>query len=240
MRRCAVRQPQARCADAACRGRRPHRTGAARPGLHGLVRAAQSAGVRLRVGLARRAVERPHAAGRLRRRRRGPAVGGGDPPRWISLRRIAASAWSRTCTCCVTLWTKDNEPFEGQFTKFANVTLEPKPIAESLSDLACHQRGAAVQGAGGFRRLGFRAQPRRQDRRRLDDAFGQPRRLPPLLGVHPQGGQRRRTRHVGLRQYSLSPHQRERRQGGRARRLRRSSSISITAPTTARSGWRPG
>jgi alkanesulfonate monooxygenase SsuD/methylene tetrahydromethanopterin reductase-like flavin-dependent oxidoreductase (luciferase family) len=26
------------------------------------------------------------------------------------------------------LWTKDNEPFEGQFTKFANVTLEPKPI----------------------------------------------------------------------------------------------------------------
>ena len=55
----------------------PHRAGAARPGLHGLVRAAQSAGVRLRVGLARRAVERPHAAGRLRRRRRGPAVGGG-------------------------------------------------------------------------------------------------------------------------------------------------------------------
>jgi len=26
------------------------------------------------------------------------------------------------------LWTKDNEPFEGQFIKFANVTLEPKPI----------------------------------------------------------------------------------------------------------------
>ncbi len=26
------------------------------------------------------------------------------------------------------VWTKDNEPFEGQFTKFANVTLEPKPI----------------------------------------------------------------------------------------------------------------
>jgi len=26
------------------------------------------------------------------------------------------------------LWTKDNEPFEGQFTKFANVTLEPKPV----------------------------------------------------------------------------------------------------------------
>jgi alkanesulfonate monooxygenase SsuD/methylene tetrahydromethanopterin reductase-like flavin-dependent oxidoreductase (luciferase family) len=26
------------------------------------------------------------------------------------------------------LWTKDNEPFEGQFVKFANITLEPKPI----------------------------------------------------------------------------------------------------------------
>jgi len=26
------------------------------------------------------------------------------------------------------LWTKDNEPFEGQFFKFANITLEPKPI----------------------------------------------------------------------------------------------------------------
>ena len=26
------------------------------------------------------------------------------------------------------LWTKDNAPFEGQFVKFANITLEPKPI----------------------------------------------------------------------------------------------------------------
>jgi alkanesulfonate monooxygenase SsuD/methylene tetrahydromethanopterin reductase-like flavin-dependent oxidoreductase (luciferase family) len=26
------------------------------------------------------------------------------------------------------LWTRDNEPFEGQFVKFSNVTLEPKPI----------------------------------------------------------------------------------------------------------------
>jgi alkanesulfonate monooxygenase SsuD/methylene tetrahydromethanopterin reductase-like flavin-dependent oxidoreductase (luciferase family) len=26
------------------------------------------------------------------------------------------------------LWTKDNEPFTGEFTRFANVTLEPKPI----------------------------------------------------------------------------------------------------------------
>ena len=26
------------------------------------------------------------------------------------------------------LWNHDNEPFEGQFTRFANVTLEPKPV----------------------------------------------------------------------------------------------------------------
>jgi alkanesulfonate monooxygenase SsuD/methylene tetrahydromethanopterin reductase-like flavin-dependent oxidoreductase (luciferase family) len=26
------------------------------------------------------------------------------------------------------LWSKDNEPFQGQFTSFANVTLEPKPV----------------------------------------------------------------------------------------------------------------
>lgn len=26
------------------------------------------------------------------------------------------------------LWTRDNEPFEGQFTQFSNITLEPKPL----------------------------------------------------------------------------------------------------------------
>jgi len=26
------------------------------------------------------------------------------------------------------LWTRDNEPFVGQFTKFSNITLEPKPV----------------------------------------------------------------------------------------------------------------
>ena len=26
------------------------------------------------------------------------------------------------------LWTKDNEPFEGKFVKFSNITLEPKPV----------------------------------------------------------------------------------------------------------------
>ena len=76
------------------------------------------------------------------------------------------------------LWTKDNEPFEGQFVKFSNITLEPKPIQNPVSDLACDQRRAAVARAGRFRRLGFRADARRQDRRRLDDPFGQPRGFP--------------------------------------------------------------
>src|SRR6201988_1438520 len=26
------------------------------------------------------------------------------------------------------LWSRDNDPFEGQFTRFANITLEPKPV----------------------------------------------------------------------------------------------------------------
>src|SRR5262249_56100401 len=80
VRRRAVRQPPSRCVDAACGGGGANRTGAARPRLHGVVRAAQSARLRLRMGLARRAVERPHAPRRLRRRRRGSAVGGGERP----------------------------------------------------------------------------------------------------------------------------------------------------------------
>ena len=57
------------------------------------------------------------------------------------------------------LWTKDNEPFEGKFVKFANITLEPKPVQNPVSDLACHQRRAAVHGPVRFRRLGVRAAP---------------------------------------------------------------------------------
>ena len=87
------------------------------------------------------------------------------------------------------LWTKDNAPFEGQFVKFANITLEPKPIQNPVSDLARDQCRTAVPGPGGFRRLRVRAHPRRQDRRRLDDAFGQPRRFPPVVGFHPEGRQ---------------------------------------------------
>ena len=59
--------------------------------------------------------------------------------------------------------------------------------AVAVPDLARDQCRAAVQGAGGFRRLGVRAHARRQDRRRLDDAFGQSGGLSALLGVHPAG-----------------------------------------------------
>ncbi len=100
VRRRAVRQPAARCADAAGRRRRPHRTGAARAGLHGLVRAPRPDGVRLRMGLARRHLQRPHAARGLRRRRRGAAVGGRDRGDGDQARTTGASTWSRTCTCC--------------------------------------------------------------------------------------------------------------------------------------------
>ena len=46
------------------------------------------------------------------------------------------------------LWTKDNAPFEGQFVKFSNITLEPKPVQIAVPDLARDQRRAAVAGPG--------------------------------------------------------------------------------------------
>ena len=105
------------------------------------------------------------------------------------------------------LWTKDNEPFEGQFTKFANVTLEPKPVQNPCPIWLATNAERLSKGQAELRRLGFRADPRRQDRRRLDDAFGQPGGIPALLGFHPQGWQRRRARHVRIRQHPLPPHQ---------------------------------
>jgi len=35
------------------------------------------------------------------------------------------------------LWTKDNAPFEGQFVKFSNITLEPKPIQNPFRVCGC-------------------------------------------------------------------------------------------------------
>ena len=94
------------------------------------------------------------------------------------------------------LWTKDNEPFEGKFVKFSNITLEPKPIQNPCPIWLATNAERLSSGPGGFRRFGVRADARRQDRRWLDDAFGQSRGLPQLLGFHPEGRPRRRPRHV--------------------------------------------
>ena len=91
------------------------------------------------------------------------------------------------------VWTKDNEPFEGQFTKFANVTLEPKPIQNPCPIWLATNAERLSKGQAELRRLGFRAHAGWKDRRRLDDAFGQPGGIPALLAIHPQGWQRRRT-----------------------------------------------
>src|SRR5262249_27692359 len=72
-----------------------------------------------------------------------------------------------------------------------------------------------------FRRLGACAYARRHDRGRLDDAFGQSRRIPALMGLHSQARPRERPRYVGVRQRSLPPHQRERGQAGGARRFQK-------------------
>jgi alkanesulfonate monooxygenase SsuD/methylene tetrahydromethanopterin reductase-like flavin-dependent oxidoreductase (luciferase family) len=70
------------------------------------------------------------------------------------------------------LWTRDNEPFEGEFTKFANVTLEPKPVQSpcpiwlATNADGCPRRQADLGGS----ELALRASA---SSRRLDDAFGQ-------------------------------------------------------------------
>src|ERR1700716_1631839 len=64
------------------------------------------------------------------------------------------------------LWSKDNAPFNGEFTRFSNVPAGPKAGATPVPDLACDQRRAALEGTGRFRRLGDRAHARRADRGR--------------------------------------------------------------------------
>ena len=138
------------------------------------------------------------------------------------------------------LWTRDNEPFTGQFTQLLECHARAEAGAVAVPDLARDQCRAAVEGAGRFRRLGARAHARRQDRGRLDDPFREPGRLPALVGFRPARRPRGRPRHVGLRQYPLSPHQRERGQRRRLGGLRRSFSISTIRPTTPRSASNPG
>ena len=126
-----------------------------------------------------------------------------------------ASAWSRTSMCFV---------ISGPTTmrrSSANSRISPTSRS-SRSRCSRHVRSgwrpmpSGCRRSGRFRRVGHRAHARRQDRGRLDDAFGQPARIPALMGFHSAGRPRPWPRHVRLRQCSLSPHQRERRQGRRA------------------------
>jgi alkanesulfonate monooxygenase SsuD/methylene tetrahydromethanopterin reductase-like flavin-dependent oxidoreductase (luciferase family) len=50
------------------------------------------------------------------------------PRRWGSTRTIRRKHMVENMHVLRHLWTKDNAPFEGQFVKFANITLEPKPV----------------------------------------------------------------------------------------------------------------
>ena len=188
------------------------------PGLHGLVCAPRPDGVCLRMGLPRRDLQRPHAACGLRGRRRGPAVGGGNRGDGDQSRR-PAQAHGREHARAPPSLDPGQRAVRRQFRQILQHHAGAQAGPESLSDLACDQRRAAVDRAGGFRRLGIRADPRRQDRRWLDDAFGQPGGLSQILGFHLEGGRRAGPRHVALRPRAVPPHQRERRQGREPRGL---------------------
>ena len=79
------------------------------------------------MGLAGCAFERPHPAGRLRGRRRGAAVGGGERCDERRARR-AAQAHDREHPCASSSLDQGQCAVRGQFTNFSNVTLEPKPV----------------------------------------------------------------------------------------------------------------
>ncbi len=44
------------------------------------------------------------------------------------------------------LWTKDNEPFDGQFFKFADITLEPKPVQSPCPLWMATNAGRQIRG----------------------------------------------------------------------------------------------
>jgi alkanesulfonate monooxygenase SsuD/methylene tetrahydromethanopterin reductase-like flavin-dependent oxidoreductase (luciferase family) len=120
------------------------------------------------------------------------------------------------------LWTRDNEPFEGKFVKFSNITLEPKPVqtpcpiwlatnAERLS------KGQADFGGSEFAltRVG-----------RIADGWmthSVSRKASGALGFHPRPAAPTAT--CRARQRPLSPHQRERRQGRRPGRSGNGSTL---------------
>ena len=59
--------------------------------------------------------------------------------------------------CCGISGRKDNAPFEGQFVKFAGVTLEPKPVQNPCPIWLATNAERLSHGPGRFRRLGLRA-----------------------------------------------------------------------------------
>ena len=138
------------------------------------------------------------------------------------------------------LWTKDNEPFEGKFVKFSNITLEPKPIqnpcpiwlatnAERLSS------GQADSGGSEFAltRVG-----------KIADGWM-------THSVSPEGfrkswdfilkvGRDAGPRHVAASITCCTTTSTSTTTGTRRWRTPRSSSISTTPPIIPRSGWRRG
>src|ERR1700736_6435828 len=80
------------------------------------------------MGLARRPLERPHPVGRLRRRRRRSALGGGERGARRSTGATAQADGREHPGAAPPLGSKDDEPFTGEFTTFSDVTLEPKPL----------------------------------------------------------------------------------------------------------------
>ena len=111
--------------------------------------------------------------------------------------------------------------------------------AVAMSDLAGDQCRAPVERSGRSRRVGHRAHARRQDRGRLDDAFGQPARIPALMGFHLQAG-RDHGRDMSGFDNVLYHHINVNDDKDDALADRRRSSTSIIPPTTARSAWNPG
>ena len=138
------------------------------------------------------------------------------------------------------LWTKDNEPFEGQFFKFKDLTLRAQARAVAVPVVDGDQRRPRDARRGADGRLRLRPEARRPHRRRLDDALGQPRGLHQVLGDDPRCGQEppaaiRRNSTTCSITTSMSA-----RIPRPASPTARSSSISTTAPTTPASASKAG
>src|SRR5499427_5284967 len=119
------------------------------------------------------------------------------------------------------LWTKDKQPFAGQFTQFSNVTLKPKPLQSPCPIwLATNaERLSKGQADSGGSELALTRVCAIADGWMTHSVS--PGGIPALMGLHSQARPRERPRYVGVRQRSLPPHQRERGQAGGARRFQK-------------------